>query len=238
MLTIDIKRLNLTPGTSVLDMGCGQGRHAHAFYSAQNIHVIALDKDPECVRKTQQGFKTYFPEPLTSSQSWTVTKGDCMNLPMPDACLDIVCCSEVLEHLPDYGPAIKEINRVLGPSGILAISVPRYWPEKICWLLSPEYPNDPGGHLRIFKADRLKKEIEAQGFTLSCRHHAHGLHAPLWWLKCLRWKKRDSWLPVRIYHRLLVWDILSKPFITRALDLLLTPFMGKSIVMYFNKEVG
>lgn len=236
MLTIDSKKLNIKPGDSILDLGCGEGRHAHAFYANHNLHVIALDRDPECVKKTKAGFKTYFSGPAKKDSSWTVLEGDCQKLPMPDGSLDVVCCSEVLEHLPDYESALKEMHRVLHSDGTLAISVPRSWPERICWILSPEYSKDPGGHLRIFNASVLKKEIEDQGFKFQKKHFAHGIHPPLWWLKCLNWEKRDTWLPVRLYHKMLVWDILSKPLFTRALDRLLTPFMGKSVVLYFSKE--
>ena len=41
---------------------------------------------------------------------------------------------------------------------------------------------------------------------------------------------------VRGYHRLLVWDLMRKPAITRRLEKMLNPILGKSIVMYFIKE--
>ena len=40
---------------------------------------------------------------------------------------------------------------------------------------------------------------------------------------------------MRLYHRLLVWDLMKRPLITRAIDALLNPVMGKSIVLYFTK---
>lgn len=238
MLTIDFKRLDLKPGTTALDLGCGEGRHAHALYGQKDLHIMALDRDPDCIRTTSEGFKTYFPDKNGKNRSWSVLSGDCMKLPLQDGSLDFVCCSEVLEHLPDYQQSLREMHRVLRTNGVLAVSVPRYWPERICWALSPEYSKDPGGHIRIFKASALKKEIQDQGFKFQNRHFAHGIHVPLWWLKCLNWKKRDTWLPVRLYHKVLVWDILYKPFLTRFLDRLLTPFMGKSIVLYFSKKVN
>jgi len=64
---------------------------------------------------------------------------------------------------------------------------------------------------------------------------AHALHTVYWWLKCLRWSKRDTWLPVRWYHRLLVWDLLEAPKGTRLLERMLNPLLGKSLVLYFTK---
>ena len=39
------------------------------------------------------------------------------------------------------------------------------------------------------------------------------------------------------YHRFLVWDLMDRPAFTRALERVLNPVMGKSVVMYFQKEV-
>jgi hypothetical protein len=55
-------------------------------------------------------------------------------------------------------------------------------------------------------------------------------------LKCLFWKNKDSnWL-VAQYHRLLVWDLMENPALTRILEKCMNPVMGKSVVMYFRKE--
>jgi hypothetical protein len=40
---------------------------------------------------------------------------------------------------------------------------------------------------------------------------------------------------VRLYHKLLLWDLLSAPRSTRWLEKLLDPFLGKSVVMYFTR---
>ena len=79
-------------------------------------------------------------------------------------------------------------------------------------------PPHPWGHLRIFRAGELRREIEGLGFDQYHHHWAHALHVPFWWLKCLFWQNRDTnWL-VRQYHRLLVWDILEQPTLTRVLE--------------------
>lgn len=144
-------------------------------------------------------------------------------------------CSEVLEHIPDYRGAVAEIARVLKPGGALALSVPRFWPEWICWRLAPGYHLTPGGHIRIFRARRLKDDVTAQGFRYTGTHYAHGLHSPYWWLQCLRWSTRERSRLVKLYHRFLVWDIMKRPWLTRALGALADPLMGKSIVLYFLK---
>jgi hypothetical protein len=43
---------------------------------------------------------------------------------------------------------------------------------------------------------------------------------------------------VRQYHRLLVWDIMKAPALTRSLERILNPILGKSVVMYFLKPAS
>ena len=73
------------------------------------------------------------------------------------------------------------------------------------------------------------------GLELVGSHHAHALHSPYWWLKCAVGVDRDDALLPREYHRLLVWDLMHRPWITRAAERLLDPFIGKSLVVYLRK---
>lgn len=158
-----------------------------------------------------------------------------LHLPFADATFDKVICSEVLEHIPDYRGVLKEIQRVLKPGGDFAASVPRRWPERICWWLSSEYHEVEGGHIRIFDSAELREDIEREGFLCTGRHWAHALHVPYWWLKCLFWDQRDDHPLIVLYHRFLVWDMLDRPLFTRTLEWLANPLLGKSVVMYFRK---
>jgi hypothetical protein len=40
---------------------------------------------------------------------------------------------------------------------------------------------------------------------------------------------------VRAYHRLLVWDMMRAPWLTRTLERALDPLIGKSLVVYLRK---
>lgn len=232
MLTVNLERLNLSPGDRVLDLGCGRGRHLHAVAQYGALAAVGLDLDFDDVRDARDAF-AWAPD----ARDWGVLQGDALKTPFADGSFDAVVCSEVLEHLPDYEAALAEIARVLRPHGVLAVSVPRAWPEAICWRLSEAYQNEPGGHVRIFKANELARATEAAGFReTGRRHHEHGLHSPYWWLKCAMWRRRDDHPVIRAYQRFLEWDILKRPLLTRALAALADPVMGKSVVMYFTRE--
>ena len=75
--------------------------------------------------------------------------GDATALPLGDGTVDVVIASEILEHIPNYLTVLEEAKRVLKQGGRLCISVPRQWPEWVCWQLSEGYRNTPGGHIRI-----------------------------------------------------------------------------------------
>src|SRR5690606_33049497 len=167
-------------------------------------------------------------------KAFYLQRADATQLPFADNTFDKIICSEVLEHLPDYQQVLAEIRRVLKPGGLLAISVPRAWPEKICWRLSQNYHQVEGGHVRIFNAQQLRAQIEHYQFQFIARHWAHALHTPFWWLKCLWWAKQNESKIIRLYHRLLVWDLMERPWLTLTLEKCLNPVLGKSVVMYFQ----
>lgn len=235
MQTIRLDALKLQPQHRVLDLGCGQGRHALAAYwfsAAQQ--VVAVDINPQDLAVAQLR-KGDFPQP-DPEKTCVFLHADGTRLPFADDTFDVVICSEVLEHIIHYETMLGEIHRVCKSGGQLAVSVPRAWPERICWWLSREYHQVDGGHIRIFNSHVLYRQIIERGFDFRLRHWAHALHVPYWWLRCLFWDKGADFAPVRWYHRLLVWDLLHRPRLTRSLDALLNPIMGKSVVLYFIKE--
>ncbi|PZO97783.1 MAG: SAM-dependent methyltransferase, partial [Dermacoccus nishinomiyaensis] len=122
------------------------------------------------------------------------------------------------------------------PGGLVAVTVPRYWPEKICWALSTPYHEVEGGHVRINKASELVGKLEKRGLTTLGTHHAHALHSPYWWLKCAVGVDNDTNLAVKAYHRMLVWDMMKAPALTRQAEKALNPVMGKSFVVYLQKQ--
>lgn len=236
MQTVDYRFLPLRPGSRVLDLGCGEGRHVHgAFLAEAGPDVVGVDLSPQDLAVARERLDTLREGADTDNRLAALVGADALRLPFADDSFDAVICSEVLEHLADYRAALAEASRVLRPEGLLCVSVPRSWPERVCWRLRRAYHQTPGGHLRIFQRERLEQEISAAGFRCYYRHGAHALHVPYWWLQCLFWNSRERNLLVRGWHRLLVWDMLQAPWLTRRLERLLNPFLGKSVVFYCRR---
>ena len=238
MLTGDYDRLRIGPGSTVIDVGCGAGRHSFEAYR-RGADVIAFDQNAEELADVDTmlqaiGQAGEAPE----SAKAQVVVGDALALPYPDEAFDSVIASEVLEHIPDDAAAIAELARVLRPGGTLAVTVPRWLPERICWLLSDEYHANEGGHVRVYRASRLRSKLESAGLRFTGSHHAHALHSPYWWLKCAVGVNDDENPAVKAYHKLLVWDMMSAPALTRTGEKILNPMLGKSVALYFEKPAS
>jgi SAM-dependent methyltransferase len=235
MLTVDFDRLGLRRGDRVLDMGCGAGRHAFEMYR-RGGDVIAFDQDGDELAGVLDLFGAMRDAgEVPDGAEADIKQGDALALPFADAEFDRVVAAEVLEHIPDDEAAIAELARVLRPGGTMAVTVPRWLPEKVCWALSDAYHEVEGGHVRIYRGHELVARLEAAGLVYEGRDHAHGLHAPYWWLKCAVGVTDDHHPAVRAYHRLLVWDIMEKPLATRLAERALNPLIGKSLVLYLRK---
>ncbi len=236
MLTVEFDLLDVEAGDRVLDLGCGAGRHTYEALR-RGAAVVAVDLDGDLLSQVAAMSAAMIESgDVPATASATFLQGDGTRLPFGDGTFDRVIVSEVLEHVPDDSAAMTEVERVLKPDGKAAITVPRWWPERVCWALSDEYHANEGGHVRIYRGSQLTQRLARSGLHARRTHYAHALHAPYWWLKCAS-GVRDEHAPLpKLYHRLLVWQIERQP---RALDLLertLNPLLGKSVVVYAEKN--
>ena len=234
MLTFDFKKINLPPGSKVLDVGCGEGRHIFGILNEfEDVYCYGLDQDIPSLDKCKEGLE-FFKE--LDFNGTVFQQGSVYQLPYKENFFDLIICSEVLEHLEDYHAAIDEIYRVLKPGGKFLSSVPSYWPEKICWSLSSGYQNMPGGHVRIFKKYQVIDEIVDHGFEYDHSERFHALHSAYWWLRCLFWNSQDSNYFIKIYKKFLEYQILQSPRWLNNFEKIINPIFGKSIAFYFKKK--
>ncbi|MEE8431188.1 MAG: class I SAM-dependent methyltransferase [Candidatus Desulfatibia sp.] len=235
MITVDFNRLAIQPGYRILDIGCGSGRHTCAALQCKNVLAVGVDINFDDVIEADNRIEYHAKFGNHGGGTGVISVADTLDLPFKDNFFDFVICSEVLEHIHDHRTAVSEIIRVLKPGRNLMVSVPRYLPERICWTFSKDYRNTANGHIRIYKQKELTELLETTGATLWGKHYAHSLHTPYWWLKCLLGPAREDLRLVNLYHRFLVWDMMKHPWITRLLENLLNPLLGKSLVLYLRK---
>ena len=107
-----------TDGDRVLDVACGTG--AVARFAAPLVGptglVTGLDLNPGMLSIARA-----MPTPEGITIEWR--EGNATALPFPNASFDIVCCQQGLQFFPDRPAALREMFRVLAPSGRLALAV-------------------------------------------------------------------------------------------------------------------
>ncbi|MDT5022284.1 MAG: hypothetical protein QOI33_2808 [Mycobacterium sp.] len=237
MLTVDFDRLGVGTGSKVIDVGCGAGRHSFEAYR-RGADVVAFDQNASDISDVNTMFRGMADagEVPAAARAEAVV-GDARALPYPDRTFHCVIASEILEHVPADEAVIGELIRVLKVGGTLAITVPRWLPEQVCWLLSDDYHSNEGGHIRIYRANQLREKITRRGMTFIHTHHSHALHSPFWWLKCAVGVDKSDHPAVTAYHKMLVWDMMQRPLLTRLAESTLNPLIGKSVALYFEKPV-
>jgi SAM-dependent methyltransferase len=236
VLTVDLGRLCAEKGASVLDIGSGNGRHA-TLSAKRGADVVAVDLGEGDLREFCAVVAAMRDAgEIDPTVSVEALLGDASALPFSDESFDVVIASEVLEHVKDDVHVLEEIVRVVRRGGKVGISVPRLGPEALCWILSREYHATPGGHIRIYRRKVLLRRCETAGLRFVGHEYRHGLHSPYWWLRCAGGVNRPERRLVALYHRLLVWDIVAHPRLTRVLDAILNPIIGKSLVFYFERS--
>ena len=240
MLTVDYDKLDLHAGDVLLDLGCGFGRHTYEAL-VRGADVVSCDMalpELESIRNTAP--LLIDDSLLDAALMRAQVQGDGTRMPFPDDTFDKIIASEVLEHVPDDIAAYDELMRILKPGGTIAVTVPATFPERICWKLSSEYhaPDAEGGHVRIYTETEVREKLRGAGLDPVGSHKAHALHSPYWWIRCAVGVDNaidDNW-SVRTYHKLLEWDIVKQPWLTRTAEKVLNPVLGKSLVVYATKS--
>lgn len=137
-------------GRRVLEAGSGEGYGA-AMLAESGAQVICVDYDETAVAHTRRCYPQV-----------EIVQGNLIDLPLPDASVDVVVNFQVIEHLWDQPAFLIECARVLRPGGELLISTP----NRITFTPGRDTPLNPF-HTRELNATELTELLVGAGFTLS-----------------------------------------------------------------------
>lgn len=159
-----VRELPLTTGSEVLEVGSGDG--LFSFYLSRHYRdarVTGLELNrveaKVCERiAREEGFANLtFVNGLLSDYDWRDR-------------FDLVCCFDVLEHIPDDVAALREMLSTLRPGGTLLIHVPhrtftdldgtvKVVPDEDAWRVNP-------GHVRHgYTVEELDARLRETGFA-------------------------------------------------------------------------
>ena len=144
------------PGERVLDLGCGAGRFVAALQDAgaDPVGVEIAEAALERARRNVPGAELHALGPDGA-------------IPLEDVSVDLVWCSEVLEHVPDTAGLLSEARRVLRTGGRLLVTTPSHdLPRRAVIALTRfDRHYDPlGQHVRFYSRRSLNRVLDAFAF--------------------------------------------------------------------------
>ena len=180
----------LKHGARVLDVGCGRGITLNALAQAGfEVHGF------EVVRHAVEGIDRRIHVKIAASL---------VEAAYPDEFFDEVVLWHVLEHVPDPRTIVREVHRILRPSGMLVVAVPNFSSLQARVSGATWFHLDLPRHLYHFHIEALRRLIGELGFTCHSEHHFSLRQNPFGWvqsaLNALRWLPRNG-LYVLLNHR-------------------------------------
>jgi len=142
-----------------LDVGCGTARFTALLAEAFGAPVVGIDQSPAMLRERVNGPGLVFAAASVEA------------MPFATACIDVALLSMMVHFLPDLGPALRELARVVRSGGSVLVRTPtRDLVERHCFL--PYFPEALEiDRRRMPAANDLVAAFTAAGFEMT-RHEA------------------------------------------------------------------
>lgn len=168
----------LSPPARVLDLGCATGDLLQVVRERGNPNVVGIEPSIHAAAISRDRY------------GLDVHAGQLADAAIPDASLDAVLMSHVIEHLPSPSRTLTEIARVLRPGGTVVLWLPnadslaaRFWDD--AWM-----GYDAPRHLYTFTPVTLTALLQRTGFVVrEIQHEWIGLE----WSWGLRLRARERW---------------------------------------------
>ena len=135
----------------VIEMGCGYGSNIRLLNRMRkDIIPYAVDLSPVAIEKVKKEINNAY-------------VSDVMKTPFDDDYFDVIYSAGLMEHFPDEAPFIKEMKRILKPSGIMITFVPaRYSLWQVYQML--HFGKWQHGYEKAYTYSALKNVLEREGF--------------------------------------------------------------------------
>lgn len=104
-----LRLLRLQPGQRCLEVGCGLGEDARSIVAATGASVLGIDLSTHMAKEARSRSEC--------QPDLTFAAADGAHLPLAYASFDAAWIKRVLMHLPDAGPVVREMRRVVRPGG-------------------------------------------------------------------------------------------------------------------------
>ena len=114
---MSLELLQLRPGTTVLDVGCGTGEEVRAI-AARTGRAVGVDFSRALIEEARRR--------STTDQDARFRLGDALALPFEDATFDGVRTERTLQHVKDPAKALAEMRRVARP-GAPVVAIEPDW---------------------------------------------------------------------------------------------------------------
>ncbi len=158
----EIARLRLPADAAIIDIGTGTGSNLRMLRDIGFSNVRGVDASDDAI-----GY-------VTAKGLGPVQRGSILALPVTDASQALVLATDVIEHVEDDARALREVTRVLAPSGFALITVPTF---PSLWGLQDRRAQ----HKRRYRLKPLLRLMRTAGLTpLRSYYFNYLLFVPIW----------------------------------------------------------
>jgi SAM-dependent methyltransferase len=143
--------LKLSNSRCAADLGCGGAHYIIDLLVPLSTRVLGVEIDEKNLRIAAGRLAA---EPRKNCIALIRASTD--NVPIPDRSVDLILCTQVLEHLPDIRKGVSEMHRILRQGGVAVMSIP----------IPPDpHPNPEHLH-KDFTPEVLDCILESVGFKI------------------------------------------------------------------------
>lgn len=185
-----ITRLQMV-GSDVNNFGCpycgsfDRERHLFMYFDKLNLwelvknrHVLHFAPEVHLSKRIEkEGPASYVKADLFPANE-TIRKEDATHISFPDQSFDLVLANHILEHIPDYKKALREIWRVLKPGGTAIVQTPfskvlknNFEDEGINTPALRAYFYAQHDHVRVYGEEHFMDALQEAGFMLKIARH-------------------------------------------------------------------